>query len=71
MRRILAPVLASVLLLAACGGGSGEEDAAPGISVDTKFGSVEVPQDPQKVVALGWGDAETALALGVQPVGAS
>ncbi|MDN6189055.1 MAG: iron-siderophore ABC transporter substrate-binding protein [Brevibacterium sp.] len=72
MRRILAPVLASVLLLAACGGGGGdEEETASGISVDTKFGSVEVPKDPQKVVALGWGDAETALALGVQPVGAS
>src|SRR5699024_7534236 len=37
----------------------------------TKFGSVDVPADPQRVVALGWGDAETALALGVQPVGAS
>ena len=71
MRRILAPVLASVLLLAACGGGGGEEEAASGISIDTKFGSVEVPKDPKKVVALGWGDAETALALGVQPVGAS
>lgn len=72
MRRILAPMLASVLLLAACGGGGGgKEEAASGISVDTKFGSVEVPKDPQKVVALGWGDAETALALGVQPVGAS
>ncbi|MGO1264357.1 iron-siderophore ABC transporter substrate-binding protein [Brevibacterium aurantiacum] len=71
MRRILAPVLASVLLLAACGGGGGEEEAASGISIDTKFGSVEVPKDPKKVVALGWGDAETALALGVQPIGAS
>ncbi|HCG55850.1 MULTISPECIES: iron-siderophore ABC transporter substrate-binding protein [Brevibacterium] len=72
MRRILAPMLASVLLLAACGGsGGGEEEAVSGAVVDTKFGSVEVPQDPQKVVALGWGDAETALALGVQPVGAS
>ncbi|MDH6218451.1 iron complex transport system substrate-binding protein [Streptomyces pseudovenezuelae] len=26
---------------------------------------------PKRVVALGWGDAETALALGVQPVGES
>lgn len=71
MRRILAPMLASVLLLAACSSGGGEEETASGISVDTKFGAVEVPKDPQKVVALGWGDAETALALGVQPVGAS
>ncbi|GAA1848074.1 iron-siderophore ABC transporter substrate-binding protein [Brevibacterium marinum] len=71
MHRILAPLLASVLVLSACGGGGGTEESASGPSVDTKFGSVEVPQDPQTVVALGWGDAETALALGVQPVGAS
>ena len=30
-----------------------------------------VEAEPERVVALGWGDAETALALGVQPVGAS
>lgn len=71
MRRILAPILASALLLTACSGGGGDQEAAPGATVDTKFGAVEVPAEPQRVVALGWGDAETALALGVQPVGAS
>ncbi|MEW1987966.1 iron-siderophore ABC transporter substrate-binding protein [Brevibacterium casei] len=72
MRRFLAPILASALLLTACsGGGSTPEETAGGATVDTKFGAVEVPADPQRVVALGWGDAETALALGVQPVGAS
>jgi iron complex transport system substrate-binding protein len=45
-------------------------DAFP-VSVDTKFGAVTVEEEPLRVVALGWGDAETALALGVQPVGAS
>ncbi|MDO4927525.1 MAG: iron-siderophore ABC transporter substrate-binding protein [Corynebacterium sp.] len=40
-------------------------------SIDTKFGEVVIDEAPQRVVALGWGDAETALALGVQPVGAS
>ncbi|MET8826307.1 iron-siderophore ABC transporter substrate-binding protein [Streptomyces sp. NPDC004610] len=39
--------------------------------VATKFGTVTVDSRPQRVVALGWGDAETALALGVQPVGQS
>lgn len=39
--------------------------------VSTKFGEVTVKKQPKRVVALGWGDAETALALGVQPVGAS
>ncbi|WP_129664114.1 iron-siderophore ABC transporter substrate-binding protein [Phytoactinopolyspora endophytica] len=39
--------------------------------VETKFGEVTIDEQPERVVALGWGDAETALALGVQPVGAS
>lgn len=37
----------------------------------TRFGTVSVPSAPQRVVALGWGDAETLYALGVQPVGTS
>lgn len=49
------------------GGGS---DAFP-VDLTTKFGKVTVDEAPKRVVALGWGDAETALALGVQPVGAS
>ncbi|WP_101807874.1 iron-siderophore ABC transporter substrate-binding protein [Paenibacillus pasadenensis] len=40
-------------------------------SIDTKFGQVTIAEEPKRVVALGWGDAETALSLGVQPVGAS
>ncbi|MFC8180177.1 MULTISPECIES: iron-siderophore ABC transporter substrate-binding protein [Nocardiaceae] len=49
---------------------AGADNAFP-VSIDTKFGDVTVPERPQRVVALGWADAETALALGVQPVGAS
>jgi iron complex transport system substrate-binding protein len=41
------------------------------VTVATKFGNVTLQTQPARVVALGWGDAETALALGVQPVGAS
>lgn len=48
-----------------------QQDTTTEASVATQFGSVRVPDDPQRVVALGWGDAETALALGVQPVGAA
>jgi iron complex transport system substrate-binding protein len=77
-----AALLAAALVLAGCGSDSGgtsaEGSAAPGsaagafpATVTTAFGDVEVPKAPERVVALGWGDAETALALGVQPVGAS
>lgn len=39
------------------------------VTIPTKFGDVTVEKPPQRVVALGWTDAEVAMALGVQPVG--
>ncbi|MFF7333833.1 iron-siderophore ABC transporter substrate-binding protein [Streptomyces sp. NPDC090306] len=75
--------LAVVLLgaLAACGSSSDDSSSSSTTStassgafpvkVATKFGDVTIKSQPKRVVALGWGDAETALALGVQPVGAS
>lgn len=76
--RTAAVVAASALLLSACGSddGGGSESTAGGdgaypVSVDTMFGAVTIDSRPERVVALGWGDAETALALGTSPVGAS
>lgn len=68
-----AAAVALALTLTACGsgnsdGGDSADSAAAGTVVTDMFGEVEVPADPQRVVALGWSDAETALALGVQPV---
>src|SRR3954462_3549558 len=73
-------LVAAGLLLAGCGSDSGETDSAtarggpsdafPG-AIPTAFGDVTVEEEPTRVIALGWSDAETALALGVQPVGAS
>src|SRR3954452_18365276 len=79
-----AALFAATVLVAGCGSGdegasgdtaasssaSGSGGAFP-VTVATAFGDVEIPEEPQRVVALGWSDAETALALGVQPVGAS
>lgn len=67
-----AVAVAAALTMTACSSsddGSDSESAGP--TVSTIFGDVTVPENPQRVVALGWSDAETALALGVQPVGAS
>ena len=69
---ILVPGLALVaaLTVSACTSSDSASDtdsASPGgATVSTIFGEVTVPEDPQRVVALGWSDAETA-----QPVGAS
>lgn len=69
-----AATLALALTLTACSSDNGDttdSSEAGGVVVTDMFGDVEVPANPQRVVALGWSDAETALALGVQPVGAS
>jgi iron complex transport system substrate-binding protein len=75
-----AALLAAALVVAGCGSGSsgtgagssaaGSSGAFP-VTIGTAFGDVTVGEEPTRVVALGWSDAETALALGVQPVGAS
>lgn len=73
--------LATAVSLAACSSddsdnsgsspaSSSATDSFP-VSVPTKFGDVEIKEQPTKVVALGWGDAEIATELGVQPVGAT
>ena len=62
--------------LSACSEDKGEESDKTTVgenfaTVDTKFGQVEITEQPKRIVALGWGDAETVLSLGFEPVGAS
>ena len=78
-----AALLAAALVVTSCGNSSDDDTSSSGgsgapasssafpVTIDTLAGSVEVKSEPKRVVALGWSDAETALALGVQPVGAS
>lgn len=80
LRLLIPALLASVgLALAGCGGsgsepaGSGDASspAAAAVTVDTMFGAVTIPAPEDgtlDVVALGWSDAEMALAVGVKPV---
>ena len=73
---LLAAALA--LSLAACGSGpdaaTGDGTAAPAASstrtVETARGPVEVPAEPERVVVLDTGELDSAVALGVVPVGA-
>lgn len=79
--RILAAAMALLTgVLAGCSGGSSPSGpSSPASSaagsfpatVQTYFGDVTIESAPQRIVALGWGDAETVLELGGQPVGAS
>ena len=82
LTRLLSIFMAFIVAigLAGCGTDTKEEtkkepskktDEFTSTTVETKFGKIEIKEKPERIVALGWGDAETALALGVEPVGAS
>lgn len=79
--RVSAPavVLACALALSACGGSASEavtEPAAESTSsefprtVEHAMGSTTIPEEPDRVVVLDTGELDSALSLGVTPVGA-
>lgn len=60
-----------VLGAAGCGGGgeTGSEEASGQTrAVEHKYGSTEVPENPERVVTVGLSDHDYVLALGVKPV---
>lgn len=71
---------ASTLLLGACGSVSDTSDDSSGdsnsaesqhfpVSIDSALGTAEIPAEPERIVTLGQGSTETAIALGTIPVG--
>ncbi|GAA2487698.1 iron-siderophore ABC transporter substrate-binding protein [Streptomyces thermolineatus] len=79
-RVALAAVVA--LTATACGGGSGSTSGASGDensgagssatrTVRTAMGEVKVPENPKRVVVLDTAELDSAITLGVKPVGAT
>ncbi|WP_329540913.1 ABC transporter substrate-binding protein [Streptomyces sp. NBC_01358] len=72
-----AVALTGALALTACGSsdsdsdGGDRTDAAATHTVKTAMGDVSVPVTPKRVVVLDTGELDSALTLGVQPVGAT
>jgi iron complex transport system substrate-binding protein len=74
----VALAVATALGLAGCGGaaepaedtGGGTSDAAFPRSVEHAMGTTEIPERPERVVVLDTGELDSALSLGVTPVGA-
>ncbi|MET9255596.1 ABC transporter substrate-binding protein [Streptomyces sp. NPDC003717] len=70
-----AAVVAGALLLTACGDDDGDDAAGQGSDsrqvTDATGRKVDVPAAPKKVVTLSEPTLDAALALGVQPVGAT
>ncbi|WP_146339943.1 iron-siderophore ABC transporter substrate-binding protein [Nesterenkonia sp. NBAIMH1] len=74
---LIAGAAALTLTLSACGGDGTDaaeetgDDGAGTATAEHMYGAteVELPEDGElRVVALGWSDAEVALALGVEPI---
>lgn len=67
----LVAAIAAALALSGCA--AGPQEAAPaagaGGKIEHALGTTELPENPQRVVTIGWGASDAALALGVVPVG--
>ncbi|WP_406453192.1 iron-siderophore ABC transporter substrate-binding protein [Streptomyces sp. NBC_00876] len=67
--------LTGALALSACGSSDSDSTAKAGAAtthtVKTAMGDVKVPVTPERVVVLDTGELDSALTLGVQPVGAT
>jgi len=73
--RYVEVVLLAVLVfaVAACGGGGsrgGEQGETSGRTIEHAMGETEVPENPQRVVVLDTGELDSAMTLGIEPVGA-
>ncbi|MFE3903547.1 iron-siderophore ABC transporter substrate-binding protein [Streptomyces sp. NPDC059153] len=73
-----ATAAALVLVLGGCSssddgketsGASGKSDGAFPVSIKSALGTAEIKERPERIVTLGQGSAETAIALGHTPVG--
>ena len=78
MRRAAAAAAVAVLSLSACSTGASGENESTGsaaaadqfpVTIEHAFGETVIEEAPERVAAVSWANAETALALGVVPVG--
>jgi iron complex transport system substrate-binding protein len=72
----LAIAAAGALLLAGCAtsssGSSSSEPAGDGsfpVTLSSSLGDAVIPSAPKRIVTIGWGTADTVVALGTTPVG--
>ncbi|OLT52755.1 iron siderophore-binding protein [Corynebacterium sp. CNJ-954] len=50
-------------------GDSGANSSSFPVTIDSALGSATIEEEPERVVTIGWGSQDIALALGVTPVG--
>lgn len=70
----LAALAATALLLSGCSAASDapSEEASPNaafpVSIESALGTATIPEEPERVVSIGWSTPDIAVALGVTPV---
>ncbi|WP_145942379.1 iron-siderophore ABC transporter substrate-binding protein [Corynebacterium glyciniphilum] len=80
VRRLSAVVCASALAVSLVSCSSDSTDAGASddsgansssfpVTIDSALGSATIDEEPERVVTIGWGSQDIALALGVTPVG--
>ena len=79
MRSLAAVAAVAVLSLSACSTGSTSSDAGSGssaaasdqfpVTIEHAFGETTIDAPPERVATVSWVNTDTALALGVVPVG--
>ncbi|OZE98140.1 iron-siderophore ABC transporter substrate-binding protein [Rhodococcoides fascians] len=69
----LSGLVATALVLAGCGSTEPAESDTSGdfaaVTIDSALGQAVITEKPERIVTLGMGSAETAIALGTVPVG--
>lgn len=50
-------------------GDSGANSSSFPVTIDSALGSATIEEEPERVVTIGWGSQDIALALGITPVG--
>ncbi|QGU06531.1 putative siderophore-binding lipoprotein YfiY precursor [Corynebacterium occultum] len=66
--------ISAALLLSGCSGSQSTDAVNPGddwepVSIDSALGTATIEQEPERIITLGQGSTETAIALGTVPVG--
>ncbi len=73
---LVAAFAASTLFLAGCSSTPAAEKGAAAaasgafpVTIESALGEAVIPSAPERIVTIGWGSADTAIALGTTPVG--